>query len=82
MVVADPAPRYIVVRSKAALPPRQLVELGLELRRRWQRLVPGNPRVVDLVDGDAQALRDPASCKGHGFLDDPDISPNWPESLN
>jgi mannosyltransferase len=82
VVVADPAPRYIVARSKAALPPRQLVELGLELRRRWQRLVPGNPRVIDLVDGDSQALRDPASCKGHGFLDDPDISPNWPESLN
>ena len=54
---------------------------GSRLRRRWQRLVPGNPRVVDLVQADRQALRAPAACKGHGFLDDPDISPNWPESL-
>ena len=81
VVVADATPRVLMVRSAKPLPPRRLVELGLELRRRWQRLVPGNPRVVDLVDADAQALRDPAACKGHGFLDDPDISPNWPESL-
>ena len=81
VLVADPAPRYILIRSKSALSARGLVELGLELRRVWQRLVPGNPRVVDLVDGDSQALRDPAACKGHGFLDDPDISPNWPESV-
>ena len=82
VILTDPAPRYMLVRSKAALPPRRLVELGLELRRVWQRLVPGNPRVVDLVGGDAQALRNAAGCKGHGFLDDPDISPNWPESAN
>ena len=79
--VEEPAPRYLLVRS-APLPPRGLVREGLELRRRWQRAVPGNPRVVDLVQADAQALRAPRACKGHGFLDDPDISPNWPESVN
>jgi mannosyltransferase len=81
VVVTDPTASVIMVRSAAPLAPRPLVRLGLTLRRRWQRLVPGNPRVIDLVQGDAQALRDPAACKGHGFLDDPDISPNWPESL-
>jgi hypothetical protein len=79
--IEQPAPRYFFVRSAKPLLPRGLVELGLELRRRWQKAVPGNPRVVDLVQGDAQALRAPGSCKGHGFLDDPDISPNWPESV-
>ena len=81
VLVADLTPKVLLVRSAKPLPPRQLIELGLTLRRRWQRLVPGNPRVIDLVDADSQALRDPGACKGHGFLDDPDISPNWPESL-
>jgi hypothetical protein len=78
--LAEPVPRYLVVTSRA-LPPRELVRTGLALRRRWQTAIPGNPRVVDNVDADAQALRAPAACTGHGFLDDPDISPNWPESL-
>jgi hypothetical protein len=81
VVVSDPAPRYFLVRSAKPLPQRDLVGLGLELRRRWQSTVPGNPRVIDLVEADEQALGDPGACKGHGFLDDPDISPNWPESL-
>jgi 4-amino-4-deoxy-L-arabinose transferase-like glycosyltransferase len=79
--VEQPGAHYFLVRSKHALAPRALVQLGLALRRSWQRVVPGNPRVADLVQGDAQALRAPGACKGHGFLDDPDISPNWPESL-
>jgi hypothetical protein len=75
------AANYFLVRSTRPLAPRALVQIGLALRRHWQRAVPGNPRVVDLVEADAQALRDPAACKPHGFLADPDISPNWPESL-
>ncbi|HWB22839.1 MAG TPA: glycosyltransferase family 39 protein [Gaiellaceae bacterium] len=81
VTVAEPAPHYFLVRSKAALPPRQLVTLALALRRDWQRAVPMNPRVIDLVNADSQALNEPAACKPHGFLDDPDISPNWPEAL-
>ena len=81
VVVADPTASVLLVRSAKPLPAHRLVQLGLALRRRWQQLVPGNPRVVDLVNADAQALGDPGGCKGHGFLDDPDISPNWPESL-
>jgi hypothetical protein len=77
----EPVSRYFLVRSARPLAPRRLVEVGLTLRRRWQRAIPGNPRVIDNVQADAQALRAPAACKGHGFLDDPDISPNWPESL-
>ncbi len=78
--VANPVRNTLVVGSRA-LAPRALVALGLELRRRWHAVVADNPRVSDLIDADAQALRDPASCRGHGFLNDPDISPNWPESL-
>jgi len=79
--LSEPEPHYFLVRSTRPLPPRALVEAGLALRRRWQAAIPGNPRVIDNVDADAQALRAPGACKGHGFLDDPDISPNWPESL-
>ncbi len=81
IILTDPTASVLMVRSAKPLAPRGLVQLGLMLRRRWQRLVPGNPRVVDLVDAGAQALRNPGACRGHGFLDDPDISPNWPESL-
>jgi hypothetical protein len=76
-----PVRGYFVVRSGRSLAPRQLVELGLRLRRRWQAAIPGNPRVIYLIEGDEQALRAPGACKPHGFLADPDISPNWPESL-
>jgi hypothetical protein len=81
VTVEQPAPHYFLVRSRKALPPRELVALGLTLRREWQRAIPGNPRVSDLVNADAQALNDPAKCQPRGFLDDPDISPNWPEAL-
>jgi hypothetical protein len=80
-VLEEPAHGYFLVRSARPLPPRALVETGLALRRRWHAAVPGNPRSIDNVQADAQALRAPAACKGHGFLDDPDISPNWPEAL-
>jgi len=80
VTVANPVRRMLVVRS-APLGPRALVTLGLELRRRWHAVIKDNPRVSDLIGADSQALHDPAACKGHGFLNDPDISPNWPESL-
>ncbi|MBV8599884.1 MAG: glycosyltransferase family 39 protein, partial [Actinobacteria bacterium] len=81
VTIAQPVRLTLVVRSTRALAPRPLVSLGLELRRHWQATIKDNPRVADLVDADATALRAPATCRGHGFLDDPDISPNWPESL-
>jgi 4-amino-4-deoxy-L-arabinose transferase-like glycosyltransferase len=81
VTVEQPVRHALVVRSRSALPPRRLVALGLELRRRWQPVVKDNPRVSDLIEADSTALRDPSGCKGHGFLDDPDISPNWPERL-
>jgi hypothetical protein len=79
--LSEPVPRYLVVRSRRPEPPRALVTTGLALRRRWQRAIPGNPRSIDNVNADARALGTPGGCTGHGFLDDPDISPNWPESL-
>jgi hypothetical protein len=81
VTIEQPVRHTLVVRSRAALPPRELVALGLDLRRRWRPAVRDNPRVSDLIDADSTALRDPRGCKGHGFLNDPDISPNWPESL-
>jgi hypothetical protein len=77
----EPLPHYLVVRTKRPLPPRELVTTGLTIRRRWHAAIPGNPRSIDNVNADSQALRAPAACRGHGFLDDPDISPNWPEAL-
>ena len=81
ITVEEPAPHYFLLRSRDALAPRPLIVLGLALRRDWKRAVPLNPRVSDLVNADSQALTAPAACKPRGFLDDPDISPNWPESL-
>ena len=81
VTVLEPAPHYFLLRSTEALAPRALLELGLALRQRWQIAVPTNPRVQDLVDADTQALNAPGACKPHGFLGDPDISPNWPEAL-
>ena len=81
MTVSEPVPHYFVLRSRDALSPRDLITLGLALRRDWQGAVPGNPRVSDLVNADAEALGNPGACEPRGFLDDPDISPNWPESL-
>jgi hypothetical protein len=76
--VTEPYRHFIVVRSTAALPPRQLVELGLELRRTWLRAVPFNRRVNLLIAADRTALRNPSACKPVGVLGDPDIVPNYP----
>ena len=78
VTVTRPTPRYFVVRSDAALPPRQLLELGERLRRAWRTAVPQNARVNELLIADRQALRDPQSCPPYGQLGDPDISPHWP----
>jgi hypothetical protein len=81
VTVEEPAPHYFLLRSRDALARHALVTLGLALRRAWQRAEPANPRVSDLVNADSQALRNPGKCQPRGFLDDPDISPNWPEAL-
>jgi len=78
VTVARPTPRYFVVRSRRALPPRALVELGLRLRSAWQRAVPANTRVAELLIADREALRAPRACPPYGALGDPDISPHWP----
>jgi 4-amino-4-deoxy-L-arabinose transferase-like glycosyltransferase len=76
--LSEPYRHFIIVRSTAALPPRQLVALGLELRRAWFRAVPFNRRVSLLITADRTALRNPAACRPVGVLDDPDIIPNYP----
>jgi hypothetical protein len=76
--LTEPYRHFIVLRSSVALPPRQLVELGLELRRTWFRAVPFNRRVNLLIAADRTALRNPAGCKPVGVLGDPDIVPNYP----
>ena len=73
-----PTPRYVVARSAAALPPRQLVDLGRRLRLAWRAAVPMNARVNELLIADRDALRDPHACPAYGVLGDPDISPHWP----
>ncbi len=79
--VNRPTPHYFLLHSRQALAPRQLLTLALAVRRDWLRAEPENPRAGDLVNADSEALRAPAACQPRGFLDDPDISPNWPESL-
>jgi hypothetical protein len=76
--VTEPYRHFIVLRSRSALPARQLVELGLELRRTWYRAVPFNRRVNLLIAADRNALRKPDRCKPVGVLGDPDIVPNYP----
>jgi hypothetical protein len=76
--LSEPYRHFIVVRSAKALPPRRLVELGLELRRTWYRAVPYNRRVNLLIAADRTALRHPSACKPVGVLGDPDIVPNYP----
>ena len=76
--LTEPYRHFLVVRSTLALSPRQLVELGLELRRAWYRAVPFNRRVNLLIAADRIALRDPSSCRPVGVLGDPDIVPNYP----
>src|SRR5439155_2378017 len=69
--LAEPYRHFIVLRSTSALPPRRLVELGLELRRTWYRAVPFNRRVNLLITADRTALRNPAGCNPVGVLGDP-----------
>jgi len=76
--VERPTPAVFVLRSRKALPPEQLVRLGMRLRLRWRAAVPQNPRVNELLIADRDALRDPAGCPAYGTLGDPDISPHWP----
>ena len=76
--LTEPYRHFIVLRSRSALPPRRLVELGLELRRTWVRAVPFNRRANLLVAADRTALQHPAACKSVGVLGDPDIVPNYP----
>jgi hypothetical protein len=76
--LTEPYRHFIVLRAASALPPRRLVELGLELRRAWYRAVPFNRRVNLLIAADRTALRNPAACKPVGVLGDPDIVPNYP----
>jgi hypothetical protein len=78
VTVARPGPRYFVVRSRRALPPRALVELGVRLRRVWRAAVPQNTRVNELLLADRLALERPRACPPYGQLGDPDISPHWP----
>jgi len=58
--LTEPFRHFLVVRSTQALPPLQLVELGLELRRTWFRAVPFNRRVNLLITADRVALHDPS----------------------
>jgi hypothetical protein len=76
--LTEPYKHFIVLRSKQALAPRQLVELALELRRDWLRAVPFNRRATLLRNADETALNDPAGCTPIGVLGDPDIVPNFP----
>ncbi len=78
VVVSRPEPSYFFVRSTRALPPRQLLALGIELRRRWQHAVPANRRATELIEADENVLAHPARCVPQGPLGDPDISPDWP----
>ena len=67
---------YFIVRSRRPLLPRALIREGLVLRERWQRAVPSNARVQELLIGDRQLLA--GTCVPYGELGDPDISPHWP----
>ena len=78
VTVTRPKPSFFVVRSNAALPPRQLVELGRRLRFSWRASHPQDARVNELLIADRDALRDPTACPAYGQLGDPDISPHWP----
>ncbi|HZT17294.1 MAG TPA: glycosyltransferase family 39 protein [Gaiellaceae bacterium] len=78
VTVARPTPRYFVVRSREAMPPRALVELGVRLRLAWRSAVPANTRVNELLIADREALRAPGACPAYGVLGDPDTSPHWP----
>ena len=76
--LTEPYRHFLLLRSRAALSPRALVELGLRLRLAWFRAVPFNRRVNLLITADRTALHRPAACKPVGVLGDPDIVPNYP----
>jgi 4-amino-4-deoxy-L-arabinose transferase-like glycosyltransferase len=76
--LSEPYQHFLVVRSRAALSPRRLVELGLTLRKAWLGAVPFNQRATLLRDADAIALDDPGGCRPLSVLGDPDIVPNYP----
>ena len=78
VTVQQVAGHYFVVRSRAALGPRRLIDLGRSLRLRWKHAVPTNRRVDELLQADAQLLASPVRCIPYGELGDPDISPHWP----
>jgi hypothetical protein len=78
VTVSRPTPNFYVVRSTAALPPRQLVDLGRRLRLAWRSTHTQDARVNELLIADRDALRDPHNCPAYGDLGDPDISPHWP----
>jgi hypothetical protein len=78
VTVTRPVTGYFLLRSRAALPPRALVRLGVELRLRWQTAVPENTRVAELLIADREALAHPRRCTPYGVLGDPNISPHWP----
>jgi hypothetical protein len=78
VAVSRPTANTFLVRSDAALPPRQLVELGRRLRLRWRAAVPANARVDELLIADRNALAHPRACRPYGTLGDPGISPHWP----
>ncbi len=78
VTVSRPVAGYLLLRSRAALPPRALVLLGRRLRLRWQQAVPENTRVEESLIATREALAHPHACTPYGVLDDPNISPHWP----
>ena len=76
--LTEPYRHFLIVRSSEALSPRELVKLGLELRRVWLKAVPFNQRATLLVDADSTALFRSHQCRPVGVLGDPDIVPNYP----
>ena len=78
VTVTQPEPGYFMVRTQKALQPRQLLRIGIRLRKRWEHAVPANKRATELIEADEAALAHPAKCIPQGPLGDPDISPDWP----
>jgi hypothetical protein len=65
---------YFLVTSVGT--PRLLIAEGLVLRRQWQKAVPFNRRVQELIVSDKQLLA--GTCVPYGDLGDPDTNPHWP----
>ena len=77
LVVTQPEPSFFLART-IRLPPRELLRIGIRLRKRWERAVPANRRATQMIEADEAALAHPARCIPQGPLGDPDISPDWP----